>query len=504
MSPYTGLPTCARSLAQENLGSLMQQVAQLQADLDASESGAVQTAEQLFTAQSDLSSCIKAMNEARAGLQDVVRHLPQESELAETLGSLVTQLEPPVPLPMVRGRPSSSKRNHDAGQAGAAGERKESGAMYLARKSLQDGPIWGGDRSSAEAAEKEALTQRAVGAENKVKELSTRLDSVVAAYREAREELARDEEIFRTKLETIGDLHSRLTEALDQNELLKEAVVEADMKTREYANQVATLQQQQQQQQHQQAPSDGTASSKANEDAEGGSDTRRDDGGRPFSAHSAKHRRNVSFGHVSHTHDDGVGGDSEDGDSMVLYRDAGDLSVLTEADTTISFATPAAPPTGGGDGDGDGAVVAAQAELEELQAQLARAEEANRALEESYHQVEQDKSRLESDLQNTEREHARAKRTMQTNLRDLTLAIRQKEELIRTLAHSENEAALAAQAFEERVHRLEREVVAYRDTVAKVQSELSEHDRAREASTHEAQQAQEAIKRKCVWMLPCA
>jgi len=105
---------------------------------------------------------------------------------------------------------------------------------------------------------------------------------------------------------------------------------------------------------------------------------------------------------------------------------------------------------------------------------------------------------LEEELKRTERDHARARQALQGTLRELTLAIRQKEELIRTLIQSESEAAAAAQAFESRVQHLEAEVGKYRSTVSQVQAQLEEHDRALVASTQEAKEAQEALKRKCV------
>ena len=355
----------------QNVASLLEEITSLQVALDKSESAAVQTAERLFTTQSDLSACIKAMNEARAGVLEACTSLPRGSDVVAQLSGIASRLEPQMPVPML-----TSPRRGAGGAGAGGGPRRSTGArdqagdvsaVELARRSVQDGSFWsqaksGANASTGEDADVAELRKRAEAAEARVAELGTRLDTVVAAYAEARSELERDEEIFRSKLETIGDLHSRLAEAVDQNGLLKEAVVEADMKVRQLTQEVTAARA---------AAAAATASAAAS-------------GGIAAQA-SPRHRRRVSLGRVGSDISDGSGAGSDD-DSMVLYKAAGDLSVMTTGGAPIALDE---GDEDGNDGAGDGGVT--REELEELQSQLARVEEAKRVLEEGMAKVEQDK-----------------------------------------------------------------------------------------------------------------
>lgn len=222
-------------------------------------------------------------------------------------------------------------------------------------------------------------------ARNRADTLETRVIQLTQALDAAQADLGRDEGIFKRKLAEIADLHGRLTEAVEQNEILREALAEteAEIHAVEARSSKTVAQLKRQVAEQEQAIERLRAGAKAPLGGASAS-ARGADSGR---LHASATDLAASGGNMFRSLGDGSGDDTDGkGDS-------------SSSDDNEGVAEYPAGEDGGGDNDndnGDDSDDEDAAALQSVDVELTRVRERNAALESSLAQVEEEKVRHNS------------------------------------------------------------------------------------------------------------
>lgn len=102
-------------------------------------------------------------------------------------------------------------------------------------------------------------------------------------------------------------------------------------------------------------------------------------------------------------------------------------------------------------------------------------EEKQKILEEK-NRIEQQKLEIEQQIKEQHKAFLRNQRKMQKNLKDLTLMIRLKEELIRDLMQSDTESQVIRQQYEDKIQKMENEVTSAQQEMEKLVKDLEAAD----------------------------